>query len=502
MNLRKYYSDLRNVEIFGIRPSRPVRSASPKRSSKTASPTNVSPDASPKLASPVELAKYKYSIPAAAARAPLVRRSVTDGTAKLDWFFEKIQHGSSEPDAKRGLVDFYSRNAAVCGAFPDFGSRDVFIIGVYEKSNPSLVIGGMVIVVTGKFLQTGEVYSVCADSHHTGDGVGSLLMDILSEPPFSGMKLSLGVDLTNPLYDKVVSLYVRSGFMVAEEATSLRASAAPPTSPVFLKLTRPRNADVTKAEVIKAVVFAKVLRTEFTPGNIPFHIHARELMPLRDLMSRKSEYGGDFYIDAVVNSHADLKVNPDLIVGFKSGEGFAVSIENRKGIVWHTHPRICYRKGTPTPCGYDACFIGWASGRDVSTLFRLHSTIFISIVVAMEGVWIYSITPAFRQELPKLKSAGLIEHIAEIIEHYYNMGLDWRLKRMSDDKEREWVIAHYLENKTTLSAIKRVLPTEYGQIEPFFPPDLAVNEVLLDIKVHSWKSIEDAGGIIGTYAAW
>ena len=296
------------------------------------------------------------------------------------------------------------------------------------KKYADKIVGYLVAVV---FDDMNEIYDVCVAKDQRGLGSGkNLIKSIITRS--IRPKIWLGIDVKNGMWNAVLKLYVRNGFL--EPTPGQTTPHGKTTDITFVGLTWSGNNNPSQDQIDSTIQKAnkyKKLALERACSN-RFVMSRSLLVKIKDaFIDKEREFAGIFRILCYdEQQRAILGLETSSIIEGDQETSTVSAPEGNYYSSYHTHPNVCYAKF--------GCYIGWPSSRDMSNVFGqyVHHGIIINMVFSREGVYIVSLTPAFQV------IAQLLRDSPECIEHVYDAIKDrFRLSKTFGELIRKEAIA-------------------------------------------------------------
>lgn len=303
-----------------------------------------------------------------------------------------------------------------------------------------------------------ELYSLCTNVKYRGKGyMKILLQNILKEVP--SPIFSLGIDLRNTEFQRVIKIYAQSGF----QSIGIRKVTPGGINPgfPFLLMTYNKKINTNYNEEIKKGID---MYEEYTPVGckISLVISKNVIENIRKHILEDREYAGRLQVLKRDRGNRYRLVVP--IESVKKGEMDSVYVEPYY-ITWHTHPYICYKKNN--------CFIGWPSGADLRNLILQYHVGSVShIVFSAEGMYVCSLSKGMMDVVSLISDTDCINTLGELaalvfskLENYRSVEYDKQridcYRRSKMDKESFIKCLSYdsREKNMQLSKVLKILNT-------------------------------------------
>lgn len=284
------------------------------------------------------------------------------------------------PETISYIIQMHQRDCAASVSLSDQNTLVLYFDNPVDsfsrvESNRKGISGFLCLKIFTREYPTAEIYNVCTAEERRGKGVmksimSSLLIDLQREIP--NVRIWLGIDLNNPQKNMLVDFYVNLGFS-STNVDTITPSGTKPGFP-FLSLYYQKSKDAAY-EINKA----KKAISNYICSNSPIHISIDLINQIREYIGKDVEYGGIIGLRKNRNNVYEAEI--PLVV---RGSPLNVNTPNHY-ITWHTHPNICYP--------ILQCFIGWPSGQDMATIFRIYQSGNIGhFVFAAEGIYFTALT--------------------------------------------------------------------------------------------------------------
>lgn len=252
---------------------------------------------------------------------------------------------------------------------------DLIIDYLNDIYNPAPINGYFIAI---EFANMVEIYSMCISVKMRGKGIMTDMLkkvaDVFPQP------LWVGVGITNPMFDSLIRLYVKSGFdnpsLVDVTPHGVKSNSW------FVSLTQ----DGT--HTTDPILYANFLKNYTDTLNF-FRITVK-LSGLRTMVGsvyqNKEEWGGIFKYTGDMSTHEIIvEFDPTKLYKGEAAPNFVVQIPNRTGFIWHTHPAVCYTR---------YC-IAWPSAQDMFASLVVMGELF-QIVMTLEGMYTILLNPFFK----------------------------------------------------------------------------------------------------------
>jgi ribosomal protein S18 acetylase RimI-like enzyme len=255
-----------------------------------------------------------------------------------------------------------------------------------------------------------EVYNVCTAKASRGKGIMTKIFEsMLVEIPKE--KIWLGIKLDNPMFEKVLRLYVSVGFKVSGIQHITPSNIIPNFAFLSLDFTKGTSIMQQQDEIYVEVEKGTRMRDEYKNGGkctINTYIKPELITDIQDkYMMESVEYGGIMASTRMKNGTYLL----GLAAETRGSKNFKTDIPPYY-INWHTHPFICYAK--------NRCHIGWPSGQDMGYIFRKYvKGVIAHILFAKEGVYFIQLSPAMMSYV-RILNSSCIDDIANVIAYFYS----------------------------------------------------------------------------------
>ena len=269
----------------------------------------------------------------------------------------------------------------------------------------------------------GEIYNVCTSINAREKGVmKSVLKSLLVDIPKD--KIWLGIDIKNPIRDKVIRLYLSVGFN-PRGIQYITPSGTFPSFPfISLVYNKGNPIDISKDVVNNIGEHIKKMVQQYNKRggrcSVTTYMRPELISEIKNnYITSNIEHGGIIGVKRLDNGKYLL----GLAVTTKGNDNFFTVKIPTYYINWHTHPLICYQK--------NLCYIGWPSGQDMSLLIRSYNDgLLAHILFANEGVYFLQLSPdmmIFIRSIPSqcVNILGkMIKYFFENLENFRNINYD------------------------------------------------------------------------------
>jgi len=220
-----------------------------------------------------------------------------------------------------------------------------------------------------------EIYDVCVPIEHRRKGVMKTIISDLFEKKFKN--IWLGVDMNNPMRDKVIELYSSLGFIF--DGLRTNTPSGKNISFFIVSMIKKSNLNQSNLNEINLQINNAL---DNMKTSVDLFLNFEDALKIHKITSNKGvEYSGIFNVDK------KNYLKPEIT---NIGTSNNVPMPDSH-ISWHSHPLICYRNNN--------CYIGWPSGIDMSSIFfTYHNGLLLHFIFAQEGLYIVRLT----EELMKL----------------------------------------------------------------------------------------------------
>lgn len=341
-------------------------------------------------------------------------------------------------------------------------------------------------------LQLIELYNVCVDSSYRGKGIASKLLKSLQQYILYS-KVWLGVDLSNPLYSQVVSVYAKNGFMtrnIANKSPSGSIFNYEFVEMIYDSLSSSNTSSINKS-IKRAEKLKKTYDKSMSKCSSVVNVEAIVLEYIKGYLVEVEEYGGILSLE----DDSLLKIQESSIT---KGEYGKVVIPSGGRFTFHTHPDICYAR--------EGCYIGWPSGGDMANaMLNVTRGELATFVVTREGVYSVQCTIQFQMFLESLKEQNEIEcldGIYALIKERFSTSESLRSSITVPPNMWEKEFQGYLNkvNVITLEMMVESIENEKERIwrrvqECVEKSIIADDFVLYNVNFWSWETITSKGGI-------
>jgi hypothetical protein len=232
-----------------------------------------------------------------------------------------------------------------------------------------------------------EIYGVCTLSMYRGKGYMKKILTYITKN--ATVPIWLGVDLNNPEFLNVTSLYIKSSFGHAKRASKTFHGKCIPFQFVSLVF----YPGIFYSNGVKEMYIDKVkkIKRKFDETNnvrtIPLYID-KSLFDIRDKLidNTPAEVAGylvPLKIIKMENQDTHEHVLFQQLVCPESriveGDTMEVLVDKHNLISFHTHPSVCYQK--------ENCSLGWPSGVDIVHMIDFFPLTLKHYVWTIEGLY-------------------------------------------------------------------------------------------------------------------
>jgi hypothetical protein len=232
-----------------------------------------------------------------------------------------------------------------------------------------------------------EIYGVCTLSMYRGKGYMKKILSYITKNAI--IPIWLGVDLRNPEFLNVASLYIKASFGHAKRESKTFHKKCIPFP--FVSLTF--HPSIFYSDGVKEMYIDKVkkIKRKFDEANkvrtIPLYID-KSLFDIRDKLidntpAETAGYLVPFKMVKMENQDTHEHVLFQQLVCPESriieGDTMVVEVEKKNFISFHTHPSVCYQKFN--------CSLGWPSGGDIVHMIDFFPYMLKHYVWTVEGLY-------------------------------------------------------------------------------------------------------------------
>lgn len=314
-----------------------------------------------------------------------------------------------------------------------------------------------------------EIYDVCTDPAARGKRymreIFSSMEIFLREANYN--HIWLGIDLKNPMWDKVLNLYVGLGF----RRPKLTTKSPSGSNAGMYVLSLVKNIEIVFQEESQVIRIANKLRKNRllleTNRVIYLELKASTLNEIKKYLEEPREYAGTFLatssrIRSTGDSALQMVYPKDSEIAGPLAEAnnelFTVPLADG-AFSFHTHPKICYR-------AYQ-CYIGWPSGQDMAVVMENYDKgLLVHFVISTEGIYSISLRKEFVDFWKDVKNVNCKKNIIKCTSEKFTVFENERKEVMVQTRK---AIA---EQKKQESKERKRRETEaYGNV--FFSPVLS-----------------------------